>query len=168
MLAPPWVGCGPLYSEHVNPAWWKRWGVRVGALAGALALVAVVVVVVLLQHLVAVPPSALVSTSVPGDAQVLAPSAARQLEAELSSGEASRIRKALVIPAGEKLSSSFFKDLASLGRISIREDSAVSLDDTSTRVYADVEHGQVKTWTLLLIEVDGQWRVASTIEEERK
>lgn len=100
--------------------------------------------------------------------RVVAASEARQLEADLSSGKNHRIREALAIPDGEKLDAKFFTRFSGLGRITIREDSAVRLDDTSARVYAGVEHSQVKTWTLLLTSVGGKWRVASTIEGEQR
>ncbi len=93
---------------------------------------------------------------------------ARDLEADLSSGDSSRIRKVLAVPAKEKLDPKLISGIASLGRITIREDTAVLLDDNSMRVYADVENGDIKTWTLLLTKQGASWLVSSTLEGEQK
>lgn len=98
---------------------------------------------------------------------VLSADAARSLEADLSSGDKSRIRRALTVPEGQKLDSKFYAGIAALGAFTIREETAVQLDDNSAGVYADVQHGRVRTWTLLLTRTDGGWLVASTLKGEQ-
>lgn len=99
---------------------------------------------------------------------VLSADAARSLEADLSSGDKSRIRRALAVPDGQKLDSKFYAGIAALGAFTIREETAVQLDDNSAHVYAEVEHGRVRTWTLLLTKAAGEWLVATTLEGEQR
>lgn len=99
---------------------------------------------------------------------VLSREDARTLESDLSSGDSRRIRAALAVPAGQQLDGKFYAELATLGQFTVREGSAVQFDDTSARVYAEVEHGRVRTWTLLLSKEMGRWLVASTIEGEQQ
>lgn len=94
--------------------------------------------------------------------------AARTLEADLSSPDKRRVRQALAVPDGQKLDRKFYAGMAALGAFTIREETAVQFDDDSARVYADVEHGPVRTWTLLLTRADNRWLVASTIEGEQR
>lgn len=99
---------------------------------------------------------------------VLSADAARTLEADLSSSDKRRVRQALAIPDGQKLDSKFYAGMAALGAFTIREETAVQLDDDSARVYADVEHGRMRTWTMLLTRTGNRWLVASTIEGEQR
>ena len=143
----------------------KRWGLWV-----AVAVVAVggVVGAILVRTAGPQTPPSPSPAVVETGTQVVAAADARRLESDLSSGNPDRIRKALAIPAEQKLDPKFFARFAKLGKVTIRQDSAVRLDDTSARVYADLEHGEAETWTLLLTSVDGQWRVASTLEGEQR
>lgn len=93
---------------------------------------------------------------------------ADRIASDLQSADKKRILRSLSVPAGTKLDDKLFTGLRALGTISIRVDSAVRLDEHSVRVYAAVQKGAVKTWTLLLTDVDGTWRVSDTLEGEQK
>lgn len=139
----------------------KRWGLVAAGAAIALAVTSFLIVRWL------GPASPMTPAPSPSSA-ALSPTAARDLEANLSSGDSARIRKVLAVPTKEKLDPKLISGIASLGSITIREDTAVLLDDNSMRVYANVENGNIKTWTLLLTKQGASWLISSTLEGEQR
>lgn len=143
----------------------KRWWI----IAGIAVVVSTIAAVFGLRTLTGpqTAPTQSPSPAVTGTA-ALAPAEADRIASDLQSKDRKRILRSLTIPAGTKVDNRLLTGLSALGKMTIRVDSAVSLDEHSVRVYADVQKGTVKTWTLLLTDIDGTWRVSATLEGEQK
>lgn len=142
----------------------KRWWI-IGGLAALLTIISVVVGLRTFtgsQTAPTTPPSPAATGS-----DALAQADADRIASDLQSGNRKRVIRSLSVPAGTKLDDKLITGLHAMGTITLRVDSAVRLDDHSVRVYADSQNGRVKTWTLLLTDLDGTWRVSATLEGEQ-
>lgn len=143
----------------------KRWWV-IGGLAVVLTTIAVIVGLIAFSRPQTAPTPA-PSPASTGTAALTSADADR-IASDLQSGDRKRIIRSLSVPAETKVDAKLFTGLRALGKITIRVDSAVQLDEHSVRVHADVQKGTVKTWTLLLTNADGSWQVSATLEGEQQ
>jgi len=90
---------------------------------------------------------------------------ATKLSEELTSGSESEVESAVALPQGQKLNSGVVQALASLGPITFDISTFHDNHDGTATITASIAHPTPSTsqeWTVLLLDVDGQWKISFT------
>lgn len=103
-------------------------------------------------------PATAPTLSVPFDESV-----ATELDADVASGDETRVRDALAIPEGQPLEPGFIEAISAADLTIDPTTLVVVADDYATaHATATGPDGQTATWLVDLVVVDGRWTIAAT------